>query len=1369
MADTPQYLQENANSAGTVAMNAKVAASGFEIAPTVDPLVAEREKEASTPSASEVALSMYRRDTIIGNLFSDYRVNVKDGDILGMDDSFNPYSYFAKNREEWKDVEQYVRQGGFDHIYNEDQFKALASQVRREQKDLKTVESASGAGLALGMGLSLLDLATLIPMAAPAKGMSAAYNAGRVGISAVAQQGAQEAFLHGRELTRTGHESALNMAMAGVIGGGIGIWGSAAHPSMKTKIAKALDENEEHPVMAMAPGQNPADADHVGSLGAARYTAEDTKLAGGGTRVGNWLRAATPVGRAFQWTSGAARETMQGMLELGGSLTRGMSAGHSGGFAAEDLAREYMTGFERAIDSLDSHHHELNVELGATNSKVWQSIQSDVNAATGGLYTGLPIDKQLYGQIVSRKLTNRVWQETGAFKGIAGDTDIDAQWMRQTLKEYGFTDEAFDTVDKWTSKTAKEIQQGQLELEDLMVKKGMLPEEKRLGKGYGIAQLWNSEAIIEKTDEARSFFMSVFAKKPSEEFLADNFGMTLADFEKLPMTDIKRGQIMTEWVGEAEHTALEQAKANYEALLTKADETAKAAETEAYVLGVLKTEHKKANLKAIRAKTREHEASLHLQRIEKYQEIANDASARLDEINAKIEHHTGIAEGAAADRGPLGELLDNLGPAVADAKSTTASAKGSLGANARLSKGATEAELATLTKQREAITAELVQYRAELEKALTEFKETAKEMGMAQRWIDASVKSVEALQTKVTYAEGKQVIDKLSDSITNRYQKLRGITEEAIKARAEMWQARRAMQSSASAASRLAEKTATKAGKAGKTVDRLTQRMPMADYVDKLVDRLTSHEKIPLSQLKEYVGDSGRLKDRMINLSTEERRAAEEAGFLHHDLPYVLERQYKDLSGRMALMDKFGEMLEEGGPTIKRIKEDYQTLIRNAADAKKRAELQDELKSALKDVIGIRDRILGRNLMNDDQESLVTWGVGKLRQLTFLRFVGGFAFGSLGDIAANILHGGLGTRSFGMAKKAWSLLQESGLDPASRELKSMVQALEMTMAHSTAGKLYGVDDLFNKQGVGTGLTRKITGKIDQVTNFIASRANTYAGMTMWNGMGKAVAGLTQMANLAEELPRWASLSSSRKAQLASLGIGESEAKTLAKFMEKHGEWHDGLFDPNAFKWHGDAGGIEAHRMLRIVTRKLMDRGVTTPGIGDVPLVMNSTLGKLIFQFQSMGFAYTNRFMTPAAQRLFLHGDMKAVGAFGALFGLAALSETIKAYIRGEDITKLEPEKFTSSVIDRSGVMAYTSTYLNAGMKLAGMGGSSRYQANTAWETLLGPWAGTLKTGAGLASDASQGEWEKAAKKAHLLMPFNQFSRLASHIYDDTSQ
>src|SRR3546814_11005371 len=121
---------------------------------------------------------------------------------------------------------------------------------------------------------------------------------------------------------------------------------------------------------------------------------------------------------------------------------------------------------------------------------------------------------------------------------------------------------------------------------------------------------------------------------------------------------------------------------------------------------------------------------------------------------------------------------------------------------------------------------------------------------------------------------------------------------------------------------------------------------------------------------------------------------------------------------------------------------------------------------------------------------------------------------------------------------------------------------------------------------------------------------------------------------------------------------------MRSMIEKHGRTAaNGHWDPNLDAWLDTPGGRETAREFRIAVERDMSRAVFTPGIGDIPGIMDHAAGKLWLQFMTYSFAFMNRFLAPASQRI---ADRKS--------GVSGKSVSVRVALGGRRIIKKKKKK-----------------------------------------------------------------------------------------------
>jgi hypothetical protein len=181
--------------------------------------------------------------------------------------------------------------------------------------------------------------------------------------------------------------------------------------------------------------------------------------------------------------------------------------------------------------------------------------------------------------------------------------------------------------------------------------------------------------------------------------------------------------------------------------------------------------------------------------------------------------------------------------------------------------------------------------------------------------------------------------------------------------------------------------------------------------------------------------------------------------------------------------------------------------------------------------------------------------------------------------------------------------------------------------------------------------------------------------------------------------------------------------------------------------------------------------------------MDKWWGRLFGQFQNFMFAFVHAYIQPMMQRAVHYQDMQVATSFATLMVTGAITMAIKDLQHGqdpakrwEDLTK-DPKSFLKTGIelaDRSMLLGYLSPYVDAGVKMTGLTGSTRYERNDALQSILGVNSSLIGDvghfASSLASQASSqpDKVEATLKKGIALAPFSGLLRMGHHLYFGSS-
>ena len=1255
--------------------------------------------EPEEPDALETAAAFWRRETVIGSLMN-YGIDVSDEDLKTVDPSWNPYAYYQEHQEDYKDIEKYVRQGYFDNILNEGMFLQQVQNLRNQQKDLAIISTGSMAGQFLGMGLSLADLTTLIPVAGPLQKGKAAFNMARVAGAAAGATALQEGLLQQNQELRTAKESLMNIGTATVLGGGLGGFavylnkkhvGHPKHPDNPLR----LENLDKQPMAAVPVGKPLSEAEEL-SVGAAQVTNTGAKklrpeptgaIGKAAQKVSDFFTGWTPVARAVRWPVDTGRRIMQDLIDTSSIHTDHQAAGKATGASVEEMIKDLMTPHEFEFNAITGAHFQLNNDLlGKQRSSLTQELASDLSRASRGKVQLNPLEfHEFANDVVRKRLIDGYW------------TPEDTRWLEDLLESRGYDRSHATTVISKADEVAELLHTHNQQLEDIAVASGVMPEDKRMGRSYAYQQAYNTRAIEDNYEVMREEMIKYFLKEPDETFL-EELGMNLDEFRKLDPNDPKRAELLAEWHGDKTHTdlllaeqAARRAQEEYDFAKSVLKETLRGTRTEGKELA-------KASLSELRKKAQFFEANLQTEREKllalqaEEKAIINAAeAARTQTLARDLEFTT---DGLVSNRRQAPETADTI-------------------------RQAERARTIALELQRQTTKV------GKMEKRLGKIKE-ALEVAQAQRArIEENLKVIK----QVAKSAGVELKD----------------SEKSLKA-------------------------------ALRELKKAIKRRPIEAKVDDLITKMIAGDHFPMGIVDELnVGESGRVKSRRFRWSPEARRRLEQTGILRTDLMGLRQSTYQDLAPRIAFREKFGT--DDPREVLKELKDAYQTeyerLKASGASESQLAQLRAAQEKNELDFVEMWKKLSGRHQAPTDPTNFATWGAGKIRQWTYNRFAAGFTVSALGDPVNMAIQQGfknITPKAFKQAHKLVSQLRTGGKH---QELANLLIGLERVMAFSRFGKQMSVEDLADWQGFGTPgtFTHKFTSGFDRFSNAVQEKVHVFSGQAYWTSLNKALAGIIQIENLAELLPKFDSLPEVDKVRMASLGIDKHMAARISKLIDKYAvRAEDGLLDLNANLWVKESGGLEAKKTLEYALRRAAKRAVLEPGAGDTPLFMSTPMGKLLLQFGAIGFSAVNHILTPSAQRLMNYQDFRTVLGYTFLFFAGTMITAAKSAMRGEDPTKMTHADIVKEAIDRSGLLAYMGPYVDASLKMFGghlnqMTGTevfsptSKYRQNNALMSLMGPWLGTIKAGSDTVTALSQGEFDQAGKKAAALAPFNQFFKM----------
>ena len=457
--------------------------------------------------------------------------------------------------------------------------------------------------------------------------------------------------------------------------------------------------------------------------------------------------------------------------------------------------------------------------------------------------------------------------------------------------------------------------------------------------------------------------------------------------------------------------------------------------------------------------------------------------------------------------------------------------------------------------------------------------------------------------------------------------------------------------------------------------------------------------------------------------------------YLESDANYVLQRHIREASAEIELTRTFGNKSLDS--QLAAIQDEYDALMRlRPAEQEKLAKARE---ADLRDILALRDRLVGTYGMPDDPSSFFVRAGAFLRSANFVTKLGGMTVSAIPDLARGMMVNGFSNTMRGYG----ALITRSPAYLASRaEQKKMAVGLE-TILHTRARTMGDLVDSSSRTTAAEAGMERITDVFGKLTM-----------MGHFDDMNKSVNGMiTSDGILSGAFPA---------KRLAKLGINENMAERIQREFQRHGEviqgWHIGNFE----KWDDQyAAGL-----LQSAVLKDVNNTVITPGIGDTPLWASTPLGKTVFQFKSFATASYNRATLGGLQ------EGTAQFYYGTAFqiGLGSLTYALKQAANGREVD-LTPQKMVLEGIDRSGILGPLMEYNNMAEKasggmiglgpLLGTGTQSRYASRGFIGSALGPTFGLLDTVTDVTAGVLNGDaGDRVLHSVRTLLPGNNLFWIA---------
>ena len=413
-----------------------------------------------------------------------------------------------------------------------------------------------------------------------------------------------------------------------------------------------------------------------------------------------------------------------------------------------------------------------------------------------------------------------------------------------------------------------------------------------------------------------------------------------------------------------------------------------------------------------------------------------------------------------------------------------------------------------------------------------------------------------------------------------------------------------------------------------------------------------------------------------------------------------------------------------------------------------RSQRDDEIR----DLLAIRDRLLGTYAMPKDAKAWLPRAGRALRDFNLLTKLGGAVVSSTVDTFHIAMVHGFG-RLFGDALVPMVKGMQS-VKMAKQDVQGMGAAVEMVL-HSRQHEMSQLEDVFSR-------STRLEKALGRGTDAFGT-VSLLAPLTDWQ---KTVTGIISQNRILKAVRAEADGKLSRKESiyLRQAGIGPEQSRLILDEFNVHGGEEAGNLSSGWNQWTNK----DARVALQSAIGRDVDRIITTPG-QDKTLIGSGgegwgDLGKFMFQFKSFAVASTQRILISGLQQ----ADMATLAGMVGMVSMGMMVYAFKEWEKGEEVSD-DPAKWLLEGVDRSGLtgwfmdannMTERLTRGQVGLnRLVGAEPLSRYASKNVVGALLGPAAGTISdvatvTGSAAASTLGDEEWSETDTRAvRRLIPF----------------
>lgn len=473
------------------------------------------------------------------------------------------------------------------------------------------------------------------------------------------------------------------------------------------------------------------------------------------------------------------------------------------------------------------------------------------------------------------------------------------------------------------------------------------------------------------------------------------------------------------------------------------------------------------------------------------------------------------------------------------------------------------------------------------------------------------------------------------------------------------------------------------------------------------------------------IGVRGPAKERVLTFVTDE----ELRPFLETDIEKLAKNYTRVLSADVEIKRRFGDL--NLTKEQQAITDEYTALRKQTKTEKERKKLDNEEKEVKDIVNAFKDMIRGNYGRPNDPDSFWPRASKISRMIQYMSKLGGVTVSSISDTGRHVMVHGY-NRVFNKGIKN-IITNLKGVKLSIKDARQAGNILE-TVTHQRAALMADVGDPYAS---GTQFERTLSWMSD---NF--SKVNL---LDYWNNYQKGFASIITQQRLIENINNFGKIKPKESRYMALLGVDSNNVRIIKQQLDKHSFKDKDLFIANLKEWDN----VEAARIYKNALNTDVDRTIVTKGVGDIPLLMNTELGKTIFQFKSFSFAAHQQVTIAGLQQ----GDAAALSGMATMVSMGMLTYYLKQLGAEREVSD-DPIVWLTEGVDRSGIIPIIAE-INGVADVFGFGAGtltgqqplSRFMTRNKVGGLLGPSFGGVVDLATFTRGVASGEIKESDIRA----------------------